>query len=91
MLCQRVRALTASQLVDECPICHRPIVPQSEFCSLHLQAIKHLEEQYERWQAAYDGNLDRREYFERLLHLGETGTAVIDVIEYLGRTMAGRI
>jgi len=76
-------------MVDECPICQRLNGKDSQFCSLHSQASKNLEGQYERWRAALGEEIDQSEYFQQLLRLEETGQAVRDVIEYLQRSRAG--
>jgi len=80
-----VRALTVSQLVDECHICRRAAVSKSELCTLHLQAMKNIEDQYQRWRTAFGEEMGRLEYFDQLLCLEETGVAVKKVIEYLRR------
>lgn len=77
------RALTVTKLVDACPICRRPKVGQSEFCSLHFRTIKNIEEQYTKWCKAFDRDIDRLEYYANLLRLEETGNAVRAAITYL--------
>jgi hypothetical protein len=54
-----------------------------EFCSLHLAAIRNLEERYEGWRLALGGDLSRNEYFEHLRNSAETGDAVKRVIDHL--------
>jgi hypothetical protein len=76
-------------MVDQCPICRRPNGQDSQFCSLHSQASKNLEMQYERWRKAFGEEMDRTEYFRELLRLEETGRAVMEVIGYLQRSKAG--
>jgi hypothetical protein len=47
--------------------------------------MRNLEAEYERWRTAFGGDMGRREYFERLLPLDETGAAVKKVIAYMQR------
>jgi hypothetical protein len=42
-----------------------------------------LDREYERWRVAFGEELTRREYFEQLLHLEETGEAVKSVIRHV--------
>jgi hypothetical protein len=76
-------------MVDECPICQRPKDQDSQFCSLHSEASKNLERQYEKWRMAFGEEIGRNEYFRQLLPLEETGQGVRRVIEYLQRSKAG--
>ena len=56
---------------------------ESELGSLHLQAMKNIEDAHERWRTAFGEEIGRLEYFDQLLCLEETGVAVKKVIEYL--------
>jgi len=56
---------------------------ESQFCMLHTEAMKNLEGEYERWCKAFGEEISKREYFERLLNLDETGAAVKSVIVYV--------
>ena len=81
--------MTVSQLVDECHICRRPRVSVSEFCSLHAEAMKNLEDGYEKWRTAFGQEIAREDYFGYLLRLQETGAAVKEVIGYIQRKPSG--
>jgi len=81
--------LTVNELVNECPVCRRRRESESEFCSLHSRAMKNIIEAREKWCLAFGQELARPEYFERLLRLEATGTAVKDVIIYLQRKPDG--
>jgi len=51
--------------------------------------MKNITEAREKWCSAFGQELARPEYFERLLRLEATGTAVKDVIIYLQRKPDG--
>ena len=77
---------SVGHVVDECPICNRIGSSKSRPCSLHQEAMRNLDSQYEAWRSAMGGDLSRNEYYKCLLALGETGTAVKQAIEYLRGT-----
>ena len=70
-------------MISRCPICSRPREVELEFCSLHLAAIRNLEERFEGSRLALGENLSKNEYFETLRNLAETGDAVKRVIDHL--------
>jgi hypothetical protein len=76
-------------MADHCPLCERPRLSPSEFCTLHSAAHDNLEDAYAAWSKSYDGNLTREEYFTRLEKLGETGPAAKAVIQHLREKNAG--
>jgi hypothetical protein len=47
--------------------------------------MESLEKEYERWRTAFGQDMSKRDYFERLLNLEDTGIAVKSVIGYLPR------
>jgi len=49
--------------------------------------MKKVEEGYGKWCSAFDQEMNRRGYFERLLHLEETGAVVRKVIEYMQKQL----
>jgi len=49
--------------------------------------MKRVEEGYVKWCSAFDQEITRRGYFERLLRLEETGTAAKKTIEYMQKQL----
>jgi hypothetical protein len=76
-------------MIEECPICGTPRKAESEFCSLHSDAMKNLEQQYEVWQVAFGETMSRDEYYDRLRNLAETGNAVKRLVEYIQSKKSG--
>ncbi|HXX72848.1 MAG TPA: hypothetical protein VEI80_04065 [Candidatus Acidoferrales bacterium] len=74
-------------MVGGCPICRKPSVPNSDFCILHFEAMKSIEDGYVKWCSAFGQEITRRDYFQRLLRLEETGTAAKKVIEYMQKQL----
>jgi len=68
---------------DQCPICKRPPDAPSDLCSLHTAAFKNLENAYPAWNKAYDEKLSRKEFFDKVAALPETGRSAKEVIEHL--------
>ena len=61
----------------------------SEFCGLHVEARKNVEDGYERWGAALGQEIARNDYLDQLIGLDETGDAVKNVIGYMRRKAFG--
>jgi hypothetical protein len=70
-------------MVGRCPICNRTLEPAREFCVLHNNALRNLEQQYPQWNRAFGGNLSKNDYYTKLLKLNETGPAAKNLIKYL--------
>jgi len=49
--------------------------------------MKSIEDGYVKWCSAFGQEITRRDYFERLLRLEETGTAAKKVIEYMQKQL----
>lgn len=70
-------------LSEKCPICGNIKEKNFKFCEIHELAYSNLKKSYELWHIAYNKNLSKKSYFNKLLSLKETGEAVKEVILYL--------
>jgi hypothetical protein len=70
-------------MAAKCPLCERHPEPHSDLCYLHDLAAKNIENAYSAWNKAYDGKLDKGDYYARIAPLPETGRFAKEVIHYL--------
>jgi hypothetical protein len=70
-------------MADQCPLCERHREPSSQFCNLHGEAFRNLDNSYSLWSKAYGGKLTREEFLAKVAILPETGKSVREVIEHL--------
>jgi hypothetical protein len=70
-------------MAARCPLCIRQPESPSELCYLHELAAKNIEKAYSAWNKAYDGKLDKEDYYARIVLLPETGRFAEEVIHYL--------
>jgi hypothetical protein len=70
-------------MAEQCPLCERPKVSSSEFCSLHNTALRNLENVFSRWNKAYDGKISKKECLDKIETLPETGQSVKEVIHHI--------
>jgi len=73
---------------QSCRLCDSPTLANSEFCELHHKARLSLDECYEIWLKAYDGELAMQSYLQEVLKLEETGQAVKEMAAYLLKLQA---
>jgi hypothetical protein len=70
-------------MADQCPLCERHRETSSEFCNLHGEAFRNLDNAYSSWSKAYGGKLTKEEFLAKVAILPETGKSVREVIQHL--------
>lgn len=68
---------------DICQICNSETVAGSQFCKWHHRAHVLLESAFGKWQLAYNNEVSKRAFLERLLQLPETGRKTSEVARSL--------
>ncbi len=68
-------------MTERCSLCERRI-EKEQFCSLHNNALRNLQQGYKVWNEAI-GDMTKETYYSELEKHAETGHAVKEVINYL--------
>lgn len=66
-----------------CRLCERDRAPNSELCDLHEVARKNLEQGYDVWREAYNGQLSWPDFLEQVIDNDATGEAAVEVASQL--------
>ena len=65
----------------KCIVCERTRIENSEYCIYHNKAIRHLKENYKKWNEAYSTTFTWNQYLVQLSKLKNIGIWIKEVID----------